>query len=122
QPWQRYVVKETEKGPIVWEVRSAPFAFKHGARILSQATLLVARNVFHPEEVKYFVAIAPADTSQKDLLHVAFARPRVEDGFLRGKEEMGLSHYEGRTYIGLLRHCHVTALSLLFAVRQTLKL
>jgi SRSO17 transposase len=122
QPWKRHVIKQTQKGPIVWEVRSSSLGFKHGSRILTGATLIVARNVQRPDEVKYFVALAPADTSLADLLHVAFARPRIEDNFLRSKDEMGLSHYEGRTYAGLLRHCYITALSLLFALRQTLKL
>lgn len=122
QEWKRYVVKETEKGPIVWEARSVPFAFRHGRRIITGATLLVMRNVQDPNEVKYFVAYAPAGTSEADMVHVGFARPRIEDRFLRAKEELGLSHYEGRTYAGLLRHCYVTALSLLFVVRQTLEL
>lgn len=122
QPWKRHAIKQTQKGPMVWEVRSASFGFKHGSRILPQATLIVARNVLRPDEVKYFVALAPATTLLADLLHVAFSRPRIEDDFLRAKDEMGLSHYEGRTYLGLLRHCYVTALSLLFAIRQTLKL
>ena len=122
QPWQRQVIKETQKGPMVWEVKSTNFAFKHGQRIVTGATLIVARNVLNPDEVKYFVAHAPEGTPLEDLLHVAFARPRIEDDFLRAKDEMGLSHYEGRTYQGLLRHCHVTALTLLFAIRQTLKL
>jgi SRSO17 transposase len=122
QPWVSYRIKDTEKGPIVWEARATPFAFKHCKRIIRNATLIVARNTLNPNEVKYFVAIAPATASLEDMLHVAFARSRVEDKFLRAKDEMGLSHYEGRTYLGLLRHCYVTALSLLFAIRQTNKM
>jgi len=75
----------------------------------------------NPEETKYFVVVAPPETPLADMLHAAFARPRIEDSFLRAKDEMGLSYYEGRTYAGLLRHRHVTTLSLLFAVRQTLR-
>lgn len=122
QPWVRYLIKTTEKGPVVWEVRSMPFAFKAGKQIVRQATLIVARNVLNPTEIKYFVIVAPPGTPLADMLHAAFSRPRVEDCFVKGKDEFGLSHYEGRTYLGLLRHCYVTALTILFAMRQTAKL
>ena len=63
------------------------------------------------EEIKYFVSNAPADVSLDDLLLVAFSRWRVERSFQDTKQKLGLGHYEGRNYQGLIRHlllCTVT--------------
>lgn len=54
-------------------------------------------------EVKYFVANA-TDQPLGRLLRVAFKRATIEHGFRRAKQEAGLTHYEGRWYVGLHRH------------------
>ena len=38
------------------------------------------------------------------VLAVAFRRATVEHAFRVGKQEAGLMHYEGRHYVGLMRH------------------
>lgn len=118
----RYIIKTTQKGDVVWEARSMPFTFRDGKRIFRDCQLIVARNVLEPDEVKYFVAYPPAKSPLTKVLHVAFSRPVIEECFERSKDDLGLSHFEGRTYLGLQRHCYVTALTLLFVVRQTLRL
>jgi SRSO17 transposase len=54
-------------------------------------------------EVKYFVCNATGQPLGR-LLRVAFRRATVEHGFRLAKQEAGLMHYEGRWYVGLLRH------------------
>lgn len=54
-------------------------------------------------EVKYFVTNA-TDQPLRVILLVAFRRATVEHGFRLGKQEAGLMHYEGRHYVGLMRH------------------
>ena len=66
--------------------------------------MILARNVLNRSEVKYFVAYAPPRTRLATLLLVAFSRWRVERCFEDSKGEIGLSHYEGRRYLGLKRH------------------
>jgi len=58
QKWRRYRVKDTEKGPMVWEVKSHRFYRKHGDAGLPGPThtLIVARNVLDPSEGKYFLS------------------------------------------------------------------
>ena len=65
--------------------------------------LAVARNR-STQEVKYFASNAGADVPLPRLLSVAFARWNVEHGFRLAKSEAGLTHYEGRSYSGLMRH------------------
>jgi len=118
QPWQRFRVKDGEKGPMVWECKKVMLTVK-GADGLPGATLhlLVARNVLDPGELKFFVSNAPPQTSVETLLLVAFSRWRVERCFEDQKSEIGLDQYEGRRYLGLKRHLMLSAVSYLFLAR-----
>jgi SRSO17 transposase len=118
QPWQRFRVKDGEKGPMVWECKHVMLAVK-GADGLPGETLhlVVARDVLNPDDVKYFVSNAPPGTGVGTLLLVGFSRWRVERCFEDQKSEIGLDQYEGRRYLGLKRHLIVSAVSYLFLAR-----
>jgi len=119
QPWQRWRVKDGEKGPMVWEVKHTLFSPKDADGLPGQRLhLLVARNVLNPDEIKFFVSNALPETSVQRLLLVAFSRWRVERCFEDQKGEVGLDHYEGRRYPGLKRHMILTAMSFLFLARM----
>jgi SRSO17 transposase len=119
QPWQRFRVKDGEKGPLVWEVKHALMQPKDENGLPGKVQhLIVARNVMNPEEeIKYFVSNAPPATPVEELLVVAFSRWRIERCFEDQKGELGLDHYEGRCYPGLKRHLILTAISYLFLSR-----
>ena len=123
QPWERYRVKDGEKGPIVWEVKHATLIRpdEHGLP-WTQLHLLVARNVLDENEVKFFFSNAPPETSVATLLLVAFSRWRVERCFQDQKQDIGLDAWEGRRYIGLKRHLILSSVSYLFLARTRAKL
>ena len=54
-------------------------------------------------EVKYFVTNA-TEASLARILAVGFRRATIEHMFRVAKTEVGLAHYEGRQYVGLVRH------------------
>ena len=78
--------------------------------------LLVCRNPLDGE-IKYFVAHAPPETPTEVILPVAFSRWKVERCFKDGKQEVGLDHYEGRTWQGLIRHLVLSSVSYLFLAK-----
>jgi SRSO17 transposase len=118
QPWQRWRVKDGEKGPMVWECKHVRIYPKDAKGLPGEPLhLVVARNVLDPKEVKFFVSNAPAETEVQILLLVAFGRWRVERCFEDQKSEVGLDHYEGRKHLGLRRHLALTAVSYLFLAR-----
>jgi SRSO17 transposase len=118
QPWQRFRVKDGEKGPMVWECKRVMLTVKGDDGFPGETLhLLVARNVLDPGELKFFVSNAPAETSVEVLLLVAFSRWRVERCFEDQKSEIGLDQYEGRRYLGLKRHLILSAVSYLFLAR-----
>ena len=122
QPWQRIHVKDTQKGPMVWEVKVAPFWLRRGEQVLGPYWLILARNVLDPSEKKYFLSNACPATPLEVLLHVAFARWPMERTLEDKKDELGLSHFEVRKYDAILRHFAVTQVSHLFLARQTERL
>jgi len=119
QPWVKWRVKDGQKGPMVWEVKRLRF-HPVGADGLPGAALhlIVARDVLHPVELKFFVSDAPAGTSVQAMLLVAFSRWRVERCFEDQKSEIGLDQYEGRRYRGLRRHLILSCVSSLFLSRM----
>jgi SRSO17 transposase len=121
QPWQRWRVKDGEKGPVVWECKHVLFYPKDENGLPGAAQhLIIARNVLDPSEIKFFISNAPANTNVGTLLKVAFARWRIERCFEDQKSEIGLDQYEGRRYLGLKRHLILSSVSYLFLaqVRQ----
>jgi SRSO17 transposase len=122
QAWQRFRIKDGEKGPMVWEVKHSLFYRKHGQRGLpGQAhTLIVARNALNTKEIKYFVSnlvAGPGGVDLEELLRIAFSRWPIERCFQLGKSELGMDHFEVRSWRGIHRHWFITQLTLLFCAR-----
>ena len=128
QNWQCYRIKDGEKGPIVWEVKSVPFYRKENEDGLPKQThtLIVARNVLNTKEIKYFLAnqsLQSPHVTLKDLLWVAFSRWPIERCFEIGKRDLGMDHFEMRQWPGIHRHFYISQLTQLFCgqVQQTLR-
>jgi SRSO17 transposase len=120
QRWQRYRIKDTTRGPEVWEVKWAVFWRKDNDGLPGRRhCLIVARNVV-TYEVKYFVSNrVPGEQGMtlRRLLRIAFGRWSVESCFRQAKEELGLDHYEVRGWRCVHRHFYLTQLSHLFCAR-----
>ncbi len=60
--------------------------------------LLVRRRPDDPEEVCFYQACGPHDTSVEELVRICGARWQVEECFAQAKGEVGLDHYEVRRW------------------------
>ena len=69
---------------------------------------------------KYYLSNLPADTSLAELVTLAHQRWKVEQGYQQLKEELGLDHFEGRSWRGL--HHHLTLCFLAYAFLNRLRL
>jgi len=121
QKWKRFKIKDGEKGPVVWEVKHASFYRKHANGLPGPThTLIVARNVLNTDEVKYFVsnmAVGSGCVSLEWMLWVAFSRWPIERCFELAKRDLGMDHFETRSWRGIHRHLYISQLSLLFCAR-----
>ncbi|MFH1615940.1 MAG: IS701 family transposase [Planctomycetota bacterium] len=119
QKWQKFHIKDGEKGPYVWEVKHSIFYRKHPDDGLPGKAhyLIIARNVLNRQEIKYFVSnmVPAADgISLEKLLWIAFCRAPIEQCFERCKQQFGMDHFEVRGWMGIHRHFYITQLSFLF--------
>ena len=89
QDWQRFRVKDGEKGPMIWEVKHVLFHLQGPDSLPGPCWhLVVARNVLDPTEMKFFVSNAPpANVGGNDAFGglLAMARRAV----LRGRQKRG---------------------------------
>lgn len=122
QTWKQFKIKDGDNGPMVWEVKWAPFYRKHGKDTLPGPThtLIVARNVLNLKEIKYFLSnrVPGSDgVSLEWMLWVAFSRWPIEQCFRLSKKELGMDHFETRGWLAIHRHLYISQLSLLFCAR-----
>jgi SRSO17 transposase len=61
------------------------------------------------EPTRYWLSNLPADTPQRTLIQLAKLRWRIEHDYRELKTELGLDHFEGRSWQGW--HHHVTLVS-----------
>ena len=122
QAWSRFHVKDTGNGPMVWEVKAAPFWMRRGGKLCGPYWLVWARNVLDPEEEKFFISNAAPGTPLEVIMHVAFSRWPIERCLEDEKTELGLSHFEVRSYPSILRHLLITQVSHLFLAQQNCRL
>lgn len=129
QTWRRFTLCRQSLGPQVWEARAAQVWLQKDGRTNHPRCrptdrtywLIVARNV-QTGEVKYFVSNAPPKTALAKLLKVAFSRWGIEHVFRVAKSEVGFDHFEGRSYLGLIRHMVLCQAVMLFLAEQTTRL
>jgi len=72
-------------------------------------------------ERKYYLSNLPAATPLKQLAGAIKARWVCEQAHQQLKEELGLDHFEGRSWIGLHRHCLMSMIAFAFLQSRRLK-
>jgi SRSO17 transposase len=118
--WIRRIIKQGSKGPLV-----AEFAFVR-ATALREAlpgprVWLVFRRTLEPKpEIKFYFSNAPTTCSHAELIRVSGLRWPIETALEEGKGEVGMDHYETRTWPGWHRHMTHTFLAHLFVMRLRL--
>jgi SRSO17 transposase len=122
QKWQTVQLTRQTLAPQTWKIKAAQVHFQRDGKPTDRTYwLIVAKNV-ETKEIKYFVSNAPPQTSLMKLLKVAFSRWNIEHVFRVAKTEIGFGHFEGRSWLGLLRHMILCQTVLLFVAEQTNRL
>jgi SRSO17 transposase len=113
--WRRFRIGRKTLADQVWRARRTRVWAARGWH-----TLVTAVNEA-TGEVKFFVTNAVGE-SLATILAVAFRRATVEHAFRVAKTEGGLTHFEGRQYVGLMRHLSLTLIVLGFVAVHTERL
>jgi len=72
--------------------------------LLVQEWLLIEWPEGEAEPIKYWLSTLPADISFRQLVDFAKLRWRIERDYQELKQEVGLGHYEGRSWRGFHHH------------------
>jgi len=115
--FRRVTWREGSKGQLssrfaAWRVRPA-HRLSAGQEPLAECWLVVEWPEGEAEPTKYFFSNLPADTSLRRLVRTAKGRWWVEHSYKELKDELGLDHFEGRSWRGW--HHHVTLVLLAYA-------
>ncbi len=116
--WQPVHIKDTCKGPKVWEIKTASVYHKREGLPSEKRLLILARSPF-TGEMKYFLAYNPGGADLSTLIRVAFSRFPIELCFREGKQEVGMGDFEVRKYPALKRHLLISMISHLFISDRT---
>ena len=122
QQWRRYVIKEGSKGPIICEFAFVRVSVVRAGLPGAWVWLVLRRNLDAPSVVKFYLSNAPASCPSTTLARMSGARWPVELCFAEGKNEVGLDHYEMRSWAGWHHHMVLVALAHHFLVRLRVQL
>jgi len=121
QAWKRHTIKEGSKGPITADFAFVRATSKRGRRP-GHAVWVVFRRSLGPEaEIKYYLSNAPANCPRTTLVRMSGLRWPVETAIEEGKSELGMDHYETRTWRGWHHQMTLTFLAHHFLLRLRLK-
>ena len=118
--WARYTFKEGSKGS-----RVAEFAFLRVTAVRDKLpgprVWAVFRRSLEPQpEVKFYLSNAPLTCARYELALLSGLRWPVETTLEEGKSEVGMDHYETRSWRGWHHHMAHTFLAHLFLMRLRL--
>ncbi len=108
--WQRLSCGVGAQGPRLYDwawvpLRPALMAdWTHG--------VLVRRHLEHADDLAYYLTYTPLGTPLAELARVAGARWTIDDLFKLAKGQVGLDHYEVRSWHGWYRHITLALLAL----------
>lgn len=92
-----------------------------GTEMRPEEWLLIEWPDGEAEPTKYFLSTAPADATTEQLVFVTKMRWRIERDYQELKQEFGLSHYEGRGWLGFHHHATLCIAAYAYLVAQRLK-
>ena len=119
--WRRYTISEGSKGP-----NQAKFAFVrvtrsvNGGRPASEVWA-VFRRARDEKELKIYLSNAPEQITRTELVRQSARRWPIETAFEEAKGELGMDHYEVRTWRGWHHQMTQTFLAHHFLVRMRLR-
>jgi SRSO17 transposase len=117
QAWVRAVIKEGSQGPIVCDFAFVRVTESRAGVPAGELWLILRRNLDDPSEIKYYFSNAPAHTPLHEFVRISGMRWPIETIFEEAKGEVGMDHYEMRSWLGWHHHMLLVSLAHHFLVR-----
>lgn len=121
--WRRLVVGSGTKGPKVVRALEAWVQTKdEDGRVGPRERLVVIRTVDQAAQVWYTLSNAPAEVHLRQVVEAHGKRHGIEEVLQASKGEVGLSHYEVRSWVGWHHHMTLSLLALWFLILEKRRL
>jgi SRSO17 transposase len=108
--WQRLSMSEGTKGP-----RRAYVPILHQWHQDGRHWLLLRRSVSDPQDLSYYFVFGPPAPTLHEMVQALGARWHIEEDFANTKD-MGLDHYQVRSWSGWYRHITLVMLAHAFLI------
>lgn len=102
-------------------VRVTPAHEWRHARLAPEVWLLCEQDAGPTPRVKYYFVQLPATASLRALVTLAHQRWAIEQQYQELKSELGLDHFEGRSYPGWQHHVVLTAVAHAYVQRERMR-
>jgi len=102
-------------------VRVTPANEWRHRRLAPEVWLLCEQDLGLTPRIKYFFIHLPATASLTQLVRFAHQRWAIEQQYQELKSELGLDHFEGRSYPGWHHHVVLTAVAYAFLQRERMR-
>ena len=123
--WKQIRWREGTKGWLrsrFWATRVQPsHGFHEGRLPHKEVWLLVEWPESESAPSHYFLADLPEHYTLRRLVRLAMSRWKIEQGYQQLKEELGLDHYEGRSWQGWHHHVTLVMIAYAFLALETLR-
>lgn len=116
--WQRLSQSLGTKGERLFDWARLPVV--HAGTGDGRHWLVVRRCLDDPHELAYFLVWAPPDTPLPTMVQAIGGRWHIEEDLQAGKD-LGLDHYEVRSYLGWYRHITLVLLASAYLVGITVQ-
>ena len=122
--WRRVIVDEGSKGPLEIDVAIIRAVFREGGLPAREEWLILRRKkATQPvSDWKFYRCNAPSTTSWKELARLTVCRWPIESTIEEAKSELGMDHYETRSWRGWHHHTTMTILAHHFLVKMRVEM
>jgi SRSO17 transposase len=107
---------QTRHTRLAWMKVYLPGALDRGAQTLEEVWLVVDWPEGATEAYHYYLAHLHREPTLARCLRLSRSRWQIEQYFQRGKDDLGLDHFEGRSWRGFHHHLVLAVLAYLFVV------
>jgi SRSO17 transposase len=119
--WHTVTLGEGSKGPRRAMVARLRVVVTRDGLPAHDAWLFIKKSL-GDDEIKYALSNAPKDTPLTEMIRVSSLRWPIEQCFQEGKSEIGMGHYEHRSWPAWHRHMTFVFLAQLFLLRIRIRL
>jgi SRSO17 transposase len=123
--WRRVAWRNGTNQP--WEadfaaMRVTPATDWRHRRLAPEVWLLCERGLGPTGRRRHYLVALPSSASLTQLVRLAHHRWAIEQHYQDFKTELGLDHFEGRTYPGWTHHMVISAVAYAFVQRERMRL